>query len=89
MNASKVAELAQACTRVKSGQSDTLGADYMADILELIAAYRAHLEVFEDHDRLVRELDAALNGEANAAKQASLCDILAQVKRLPPRHHFY
>lgn len=33
-----------------------------------------------DHSRLVRELDVLLNGEAGAAKQASLCDIVAQVR---------
>ena len=38
-------------------------------------------EAFKDHQRLVRELDVALNG-AGAAKQASLCDILSQVKAL-------
>jgi hypothetical protein len=36
-------------------------------------------EVLADHRRLVRELDVALNGEEGAAKQASLCDIVAQV----------
>lgn len=36
-------------------------------------------EVFEDHKRLVRELDVLLNGE-NAAEQASLCDIVSQLK---------
>lgn len=38
-------------------------------------------EVLADHRRLVRELDVLLNGEAGAAKQASLCDIVAQVQR--------
>lgn len=33
-----------------------------------------------DVNRLVRELDVALNGEAGAAKQAALCDIVAQVR---------
>ena len=33
-----------------------------------------------DHNRLVRELDVLLNGEAGAAQQASLCDIVAQVR---------
>lgn len=33
---------------------------------------------------LVRELDVALNGEAGAAKQASLCDLVAQVRRQQP-----
>jgi hypothetical protein len=37
-------------------------------------------EVMADHRRLVRELDVLLNGEG-AAKQASLCDIVGQVRR--------
>ena len=37
-------------------------------------------EVIDDYRRLTRELDVALNGDG-AAKQASLCDIVAQVKR--------
>lgn len=37
-------------------------------------------EVFEDHKRLVRELDVIINGE-NAAKQASLCDIVGQMAK--------
>jgi hypothetical protein len=36
-------------------------------------------EVLADHRRLVRELDVLINGEAGAAKQASLCDIVSQV----------
>lgn len=36
-------------------------------------------DVLTDNRRLVRELDVALNGDG-AAKQASLCDIVAQVK---------
>ena len=35
----------------------------------------------DDVRRLTREIDVALNGEAGAAPQASLCDIAAQVKR--------
>ena len=42
-----------------------------------IADYQA---VLEDHKRLVRELDVLLNG-VGAAKQASLCDIVAQLKK--------
>lgn len=38
-------------------------------------------DTMEDHRRLVRELDVLLNGEEGAAKQASLCDIVAQVRR--------
>lgn len=34
----------------------------------------------DDVNRLVRELDVALNGEAGAAAQASLCDVVAQVR---------
>lgn len=36
-------------------------------------------EAFADHQRMVRALDVLLNGDA-AAKQASLCDIVAQVR---------
>lgn len=36
--------------------------------------------MFADHKRLVRELDVLLNGEAGAAAQASLCDIVSQVR---------
>lgn len=46
---------------------------------QLQDAVKAHEEVHEDHNRLVRELDVLLNGDG-AAKQASLCDIVAQVK---------
>lgn len=35
----------------------------------------------DDVKRLTRELDVLLNGEEGAAKQASLCDIVAQVRR--------
>lgn len=37
-------------------------------------------EVLTDHRRLVRELDVLLNGDG-AAQQASLCDIVSQVRR--------
>lgn len=39
-----------------------------------------HKMTQDDSNRLVRELDIALNGEAGAAKQAALCDIVGQVK---------
>ena len=38
-------------------------------------------EVLADHRRLVRDLDVLLNGE-NAARQASLVDIMAQFRRM-------
>lgn len=38
-------------------------------------------EVLANHRQLVRELDVLLNGEEGAAKQASLGDIVAQVRR--------
>ncbi|MGL4460247.1 MAG: hypothetical protein ACRCUB_17975 [Plesiomonas shigelloides] len=38
-------------------------------------------ETLQDHQRLVRELDVLLNGEEGAAQQASLCDIVAQVRK--------
>jgi len=38
-------------------------------------------EVFEDHQRLVREIDVMMNGK-NAAPQASLCDLVTQIEDL-------
>jgi hypothetical protein len=39
-------------------------------------------EVLADHRRLVREMDEALSGTGNAAKQASLCDLIPQAKAM-------
>lgn len=52
--------------------------DHEAEVTRLTADYE---EVLADHRRLVRQLDVLLNGEAGAAKQASLCDIVSQVWR--------
>lgn len=46
---------------------------------ETLCSAADYEEVLADHRRLVRELDVLLNGEHGAAKQASLCDIVAQV----------
>jgi hypothetical protein len=43
------------------------------------ATIEDYKQVLVDHGRLVRELDVIINGE-NAAKQASLCDIVSQCK---------
>lgn len=40
-----------------------------------------YIEVIEDHKRLVRELDEIINGKSGMAKQASLCDLVAQLKK--------
>lgn len=39
-----------------------------------------HKEVDEDKKRLVRELDVIINGEEGAARQASLVDMVAQIR---------
>lgn len=39
-------------------------------------------EVIDDYRRLTRELDAAISGEAGAAKQASLCDLISPARDL-------
>lgn len=59
---------------------------------ELSKAYSQGAEDFadeeykEDHRRLVREMDEALNGKEGMAKQASLCDLVSQVKLLAASH---
>lgn len=42
-------------------------------------------EVLTDHKRLVREIDVIINGEEGAARQASLCDLVGQIKALASR----
>ena len=50
----------------------------VARLQELVAQYE---EVHADHQRLVRELDVIINGDG-AAPQASLCDIVSQMRAL-------
>jgi hypothetical protein len=45
-----------------------------------VRAIRDLERVAADHKRLVRRLDVLLNGINGAAKQASLCDIVAQIE---------
>ncbi len=42
-------------------------------------------EVLDDKRRLTRELDVAMHGEKDAAKQASLCDLIGPAQRLRER----
>ena len=49
----------------------------LRDAQKTIAEYSA---AYDSKLRLVRKLDVLLNGEAGAAKQASLCDIVARVE---------
>jgi succinate dehydrogenase flavin-adding protein (antitoxin of CptAB toxin-antitoxin module) len=51
---------------------------FKSAIKEQVADYE---EVQKCHDELVRELDVIINGE-NAAQQASLCDIVAQMRHI-------
>lgn len=54
-----------------------------ADLIERLSRENAdHDAVHASHRKLVRKLDVALNGEAGAAPQASLCDVVAQLERL-------
>jgi len=48
---------------------------------ELVDLLQAHCKAQYDGATLVRDLDVLLNGEDGAAIQASLCDIVAQVKK--------
>lgn len=51
-----------------------------ADNARLVAEKESLEEVLADKRRLTRELDVAINGESGAAKQASLIDVIGQVK---------
>lgn len=57
-----------------------LGKDRLRDlVLQIWQMSEGYEQVEIDNRRLVRELDVLINGE-NAAQQASLCDIVAQVR---------
>lgn len=43
---------------------------------------KVYENVIADYRRLTRELDEALSGPGNAAKQASLCDLIPQAKAM-------
>jgi hypothetical protein len=53
---------------------------------ELLQHIDALEQVAADQARLTRELDVLLNGEQGAARQPSLCDIVAQLSRM--NHHY-
>lgn len=50
------------------------------EVRDLLGAIDDLQNVADDHRRLVRQLDIVLNGEAGAAEQASLIDIVAQLR---------
>lgn len=60
-------------------EKDILFVDDLRQIAAALRELQAHREAKVDNDRLVRELDIMINGEAGAARQASLCDIVAQL----------
>jgi hypothetical protein len=75
-------ERAGAHAKVAHSAGHALGLPAGTDVtVELVPAINGLLAAQQDHDRLVRELDVMLNGEAGAAQQASLCDIVAQVAK--------
>jgi len=72
-----IARKANKCMHCNAKEAFDIISDYIKRTTMTVASeYEA---VIDDHRRLIRELDIALNGEG-AAEQASLCDIVAQVK---------
>ena len=59
-------------------------ADLKQQLAEVTQERDDYQEVHEDKQRLVRKLDVIWNGEAGAATQASLCDLVAQIARELP-----
>jgi len=49
---------------------------------EVEAGIEDYKATLEDHQRLVRKIDVILNGEEDAASQASLCDLVPQIRAL-------
>jgi hypothetical protein len=52
---------------------------------QLESELQDYKEAHADKQRLVREMDVILNGEEGAAKQASLCDLVGQIKTVAER----
>jgi len=51
-----------------------------AEIADLTQKLEDYKEVHASHRATVRKIDVILNGEAGAAKQASLCDLVRQIE---------
>jgi hypothetical protein len=58
------------------------GSLVQAKLSAAIEEIQGYKEMHEDHKRLVWEIDVIINGEAGAAKQASLCDLVGQIQKL-------
>lgn len=56
----------------------TIAAAWDAGVADTVKMYEP---ILQDHNRLVRELDECINGEDGSARQASLSDIVSQVRR--------
>ena len=86
----------EALNNISSARHSYLGDDYVAVLKpkvlkQSVQHIKEHIEsqdiaikdyeaVLQDNRRLVRDIDVAINGD-NAAAQASMCDILSQIKR--------
>lgn len=66
---------------IERASPDAASGSVYALLQEAAQRIQDHEECDNDRRRLVRELDVLLNGEAGAAKQAALCDIVGQVRR--------
>lgn len=74
--------------RLSAGDMTYINPDHLDDFLEpqeMLESVKQQrddlLAAQQDHQRLVRQLDVLLNGEAGAAQQASLCDLVVQVAK--------
>lgn len=61
-------------------------AEEAADLIDIFMAegllISDYEEAFQSHREVVRLIDVIINGEAGAAKQASLCDLVGQIEQL-------
>lgn len=74
-----VAQMLRMGEKIEFGRDASL-LEQAASAIDGLSSENASLgEVLSDLRRLTRDLDVALNGDG-AAKQASLCDIVSQVK---------
>lgn len=72
----KMIEMAEAVLRMKS--------EHLAEVAALKSELHGYRAWGEEVTRLTRELDVAMHGDARAARQSSLCDLVAAARAARP-----
>ncbi len=69
--------------------NETTEKEIRTDYLLVREAIASDEQTSEEHQRLVREIDVIINGEEGAAEQASLCDLVGQIRQLKEQNDLW